>query len=58
MVEILEENSRIFYHVYGDSYEYFNLDRLLHSHPEEKGFVHRHRFELEREYLQKRERSL
>lgn len=57
MINVSELEGRIFYRVTGDNYEYYDLDRLLYSHPECREFVQRHRFELEREYLQKKESS-
>lgn len=46
---------RCFFHVFGDSYKYFDLQYLQINHPDLRGYCEKNKLELQREFLKQKE---
>ena len=47
---------RVFFHVFGDNREYYDIDSVLFSHKELRSYIASHTYELESSLLQTREK--
>ena len=46
---------RCFFHVFGDSYKYFDLQYLQINHPDLRDYCEKNKLELQREFLKQKE---
>ena len=48
---------RCFFHVFGDSYKYFDLQYLQINHPDLRDYCEKNKLELQREFLKQKENN-
>jgi len=46
---------RCFFHVFGDSYKYFDLQYLQINHPDLRDYCEKNKLELQREFFKQKE---
>lgn len=46
---------RCFFHVFGDSYKYFDLQYLQINHPDLRDYCEKNKLELQRDFLKQKE---